>query len=49
MTMRGGMQTPYKVFKVPISKLSAMDGFREQLQDIARSKAIDLRLLTGSA
>lgn len=42
MTMRGGMQTPYKVFKVPINQLSPMDGFRKHLQNIARSKDIDL-------
>jgi hypothetical protein len=42
MTMRGGMKTPYKVFTVPISKLSPMDGFRDHLHAIARHKDIEL-------
>lgn len=43
MTMRGGLKTPYKVFRTPISELQSMQGFKNYLIDLGLSKGISLK------
>jgi len=42
MTMRGGMKTPYKVFRVPITELSPMNEFVANFNKIANSKGVEI-------
>ena len=42
MTMKGGARTPYGVFKMPISSLQPMAGFKPFFEALAREKGVTL-------
>lgn len=45
MTMRGGGQTPYRVFKTPISELQPMTDFRPYIEALAKANGIEIAAL----
>ncbi len=44
MTMRGGMKTPYGVFKTPITELRPMGEFRDFFSNLTASKGLTVNL-----